>query len=220
VVDVAAPSPRLFLAATSSGLLRSADGGATWQRLTLGSAMSVCALVASKARAGVVLAATPLGLYRSEDSGATWGLVSAAIADAEIHSLALLPGDEQVVFATTPRGLLRSPDEGHTWYWRGGGLPLSDITGLALHPGGRTLYASDFGSGGLYQSDDAGLSWRRLPSDGLVTDHVWAVALDPARPERLLAISAAGGLHALVPPAETAAAGGAQAPTAQGTAPR
>jgi hypothetical protein len=38
-----------------------------------------------------------------------------------------------------------------------------------------------------------------MPTGGLGSDRVWTLGLDPAAPNRLLASSAAGGLHLLVP---------------------
>jgi hypothetical protein len=38
-----------------------------------------------------------------------------------------------------------------------------------------------------------------MPTDGLASDRVWALGIDPAAPERVLAASVAGGLHLLVP---------------------
>jgi hypothetical protein len=35
--------------------------------------------------------------------------------------------------------------------------------------------------------------------DGLASDRVWTLGIDPAAPERLLAAASAGGLHLLVP---------------------
>jgi hypothetical protein len=68
-----------------------------------------------------------------------------------------------------------------------------------VNPDGRTLYVSDFTWGGVFRSADAGRSWQRMPTDGLASDHVWALGVDPEAPERLLAAAAAGGLHLLVP---------------------
>jgi hypothetical protein len=46
-----------------------------------------------------------------------------------------------------------------------------------------------------------------MPTDGLGSDRVWTLALDPAAPGRLLASSSAGGLHLLVPAAVGGSAG-------------
>jgi photosystem II stability/assembly factor-like uncharacterized protein len=203
VADLVSLPGRVLIAATPQGLLRTRDGGQSWSRLELGLARAVSALAVIPGESRGVLAATPLGLYESHDAGSSWTQVSRGLGDASIHALAFLPGSDTVVFATTPSGLLKSSDRGRTWQRRGGGLPYSDITGLALHPDGRTVYASDFARGGVFKSGDAGDSWTPLPTDGLASDRVWALALDPASPGRLLAASPTGGLHllSLLPPA-------------------
>jgi photosystem II stability/assembly factor-like uncharacterized protein len=197
VADLAPRPNGGLLAATDHGLLRSDDGGDTWTLERLGSASSVLALAVSPNDPRVAVAATPLGTFRSHDGGATWEPVSRALG-APIHSMSILPGNDDVLFAATTSGLLKSTDQGHVWQRRGGGLPLSDVAGFVAHPDGRTLYASDYVHGGLYVSEDAGDSWRLLPSPGLASDRVWALAVDPASPGRLLAASSTGGLHLLV----------------------
>lgn len=194
VTDVAVLQESTFLAATAQGLLRSANRGASWMQPTLGPGAAL-SVAATPARAGLALAATALGIYRSEDFGLRWTQVSSGLP-AEPRTLAFLPGDERVVFAATPVGLLRSTDQGGTWARGTGGLPVSDITGLALASDGRTLYASDFTWGGVFRTVDGGLTWIRLPGRGLVTERVWAVAIDPPS-SSVLAASPTGGLHLL-----------------------
>ena len=41
----------------------------------------------------------------------------------------------------------------------------------------------------------AGETWDAVPTDGLATTRIWALALDPGRPERVLAATPSGGLH-------------------------
>ena len=86
-------------------------------------------------------------------------------------------------------------DGGRGWWPRGGGLPMLDITGLAVGRDGRTVYASEFTQGGLWHSEDAGETWDAVPTDGLATTRIWALALDPERPGRVLAATPSGGLH-------------------------
>jgi photosystem II stability/assembly factor-like uncharacterized protein len=206
VNDVVALSDRVFLAATSAGLLRTGDGGETWRRPSVWLSGPVAALAASGRQPGLMMAATAMAFFRSRDGGETWTAVSRGLG-ADVHSLAVLPGNDRVVFASTGAGLYRSSDQAQTWTRCASGIPFSDITGLATHPDGRTLYASDFTWGGVFRSQDAGNTWERLPADGLVTDRVWTVALDPTAPDRVLAASPAGGLHLLLPPPPSAAAG-------------
>ena len=72
------------------------------------------------------------------------------------------------------------------------------------------MYATDFTWGGIFRTQDAGRTWERMPTEGLASDRIWTLAIDPSAPERLLAASPAGGLHLLVPPppAATTAGGG------------
>jgi photosystem II stability/assembly factor-like uncharacterized protein len=164
----------------------------------------VTALVASPA--GRVLAATALGVHESSDLGASWSRVSPPLSMPSLQSMAFRPGDERVVYATTARGLLRSDDAGRNWA-RLMGLPTIDIAALALHPDGRTLYAAGYRAAALFRSEDGGDSWRALPTEGLAASRILLLAVDPSRPERLLAAGASGGLHLLAPPQPVAPAG-------------
>jgi len=217
VNDVTALSDRVFLAATSAGLLKSNDGGETWRRPSVWLSGPVAALAAASKQPGLMLAATDMAFFRSRDGGETWTAVSRGLG-ADTHSLAVLPGNDKVVFASTGAGLYRSSDQGQTWGRCASGIPFSDITGLATHPDGRTIYASDFTWGGVFRSQDGGLTWERLPTDGLVTDRVWTVGVDPSAPDRVLAASPAGGLHMLMPPPPPPAAAVPPAPAAPRTA--
>jgi photosystem II stability/assembly factor-like uncharacterized protein len=208
VNDLVALPGGTYLAATSQGLMRSLDGGLTWKRPLVGltGQVKVQAVAASPKLAGLAVAATPLGFFRSLDGGERWTQVSTGLDGADAHRLSFAPNDDAVVFATTSRGLFRSRDRGETWRRVTGGMPQADITGLAMHPDGRTLYASDFTFGGVFRSLDGGETWERLPAEGLASDRVWTLAVDPTSPERVLAASPTGGVHMLMP-APAAAAG-------------
>jgi photosystem II stability/assembly factor-like uncharacterized protein len=200
VTAVACPTPGVVLAATPIGLLRGADDGATWSHLSLGLGGAVTALAASARTPGLAIAASQLGVFESRDSGASWEQVAAGIERTTLRHLLFHHEDDRTLFALSAQGLLKSTDGGHTWAWRGGGLPQSDITGIALAGDGRTLYASDFFHGGIYTSSDLGATWQRLTTEGLSPDRVWALAIDPARPGRLIAATPGGGLHSYTPP--------------------
>jgi photosystem II stability/assembly factor-like uncharacterized protein len=218
VSDVATMDPRIVLAATSQGLLRSADGGLHFERHRLGALRTVERIAVSPGPPPVALAATPLGFFESLDEGARWTPVSGRIGDARVQGLAFLPGSDRVVFAATGEGLYKSENRGRSWRPRGGGLPLLDITSLAVSSDGRTVVASEFTQGGLWLSHDAGETWTAVPTDGLATPRVWTLALDPARPERLLAATPAGGLHEWRPSAEASGtAAGSPVPSKPGS---
>jgi photosystem II stability/assembly factor-like uncharacterized protein len=206
--DVAALSDSTFLAATAKGLLRSVNGGKTWQVQSLGLGGSVSAVARAKGQPGVALAATPFGIFRTGDLGAAWTLVSEPLGRSSVHAIHFLPGNDDVVFATTSQGLYRSTDQGRTWTPRGGGLPLLDITGLGLHPDGRTAFASAFNQGGVWRSEDAGQTWSAVATSGLLSERIWTLAVDPRGPA-ILAAAATGGLQQLSLPSTGGAAAAA-----------
>jgi photosystem II stability/assembly factor-like uncharacterized protein len=210
--DLAVLPGGTYVAATAQGLWRSLDGGVTWKRPLVGltGQVRVHAVAASAKQPGLVVAATPLGFFRSVDAGERWAQVSSGLGEGEAHRLAFLPTNDQVIFATTSAGLFRSRDGGQGWARVTGGIPQADITGLAIHPDGRTVYASDFTWGGVFRSRDGGETWERLPAEGLASDRVWTLAVDPTAPERVLAASPAGGVHMLMPPAAAAAGEGSR----------
>ena len=210
VTDVVAITTRKVLAATSKGLLRTADGGRTWQRMPLGISEQISALAVSPGDSGLVVAATALGVFRSTDGGDTWAQVSSGLGDVLVHSIAFVASRPGFLYAATPKGLFQSADQGVSWERATGGIPWGDITGLAVHPDGRTIYASDFQHGGIFRSIDAGATWERMPTEGLASERIWTVAVDPSSADRVLAASPTGGVHLLLPPAPPVAAAGGQ----------
>jgi photosystem II stability/assembly factor-like uncharacterized protein len=213
VTDVVALSDQVLLAASLQGILRSVDGGATWRRPSLGMWGPASSLAVSGRTLGLVLASTPLGFFKSVDGGDRWVLVSRGLGSTEAHTIAFVPSDDRMVYATSTRGLFRSKDQGATWSQVTGGIPYTDITGLAIRPDGRTLYASDFTWGGIFRSQNGGETWERLSAEGLVSDRVWTLSVDPTAPDRVLVASPSGGLHMLAPaPPPIAAAGGSASP--------
>jgi len=207
VSDLASLSDDVFLAASSQGLLRSADGGQRWQRRFLGVLRTVDRVAVSRGDSPVAIAATPLGFFLSRDGGAAWASLSGRLGEARVHALAFLPGSDRVVFAATPRGLFKSEDQGRTWRARGGGLPLLDITALAPAGDGRTLFAGEFSQGGVWRSEDAGETWAPFPTTGLATSRVWSLTVGLASPARLLAATPSGGLHEWRPTSDSVEVG-------------
>ncbi|MBK6769683.1 MAG: exo-alpha-sialidase [Ardenticatenales bacterium] len=119
------------------GLLRSADGGATWAALaTTGATGEWLAMTRAGPEPGErLVAATTDGLFESGDGGATWAkfgpfkqLVTAAVA----------PTDPNMIYAITPGAynVYRSKDGGVTW--PGSGTPTAAAAPAATATGATT----------------------------------------------------------------------------------
>jgi hypothetical protein len=112
--------PDQVWAGTPAGLLRSQDGGASWEAVV--SDAPVTAVAIDPAGADRLLAYAPppgAGLLESTDAGQSWsptGWILDASDDAVAH-LGIHPNDPQQIYAGTyAENLYRSDDGGQTWH--------------------------------------------------------------------------------------------------------
>lgn len=158
------------------GLLKSQDGGATWQQL----AESVFA-----GRCFTALVVDPSNRQRLY-AGITNAGGFPEKAAARLHPL-----------RNGPVGVFRSTDGGSTWSQLTTGIPNQACTDLAIDPTNPNIvYAAIgriFGSpdNGIYKSTNGGDSWTKL-AGGLPTASVGriSIGLAPSRPSRLYALIA------------------------------
>lgn len=166
------PEDRVILAGTEDhGLLRSDDGGRSWQSVPALASRMVNSL--SLSAQGHVVASTDVGLARSDDGGASWRLVGEDLGG--VGGAVLLPnGDAGVLLAGLPdtgaprvpglphTGVARSEDSGVTWMAANAGLAASAYAGLLLSPHferDQTLYAYDLHPS-FAVSEDGGRTWE------------------------------------------------------------
>ncbi|MET1086088.1 MAG: F510_1955 family glycosylhydrolase [Arthrobacter sp.] len=141
------------------GLIRSADGGQTWDQLSRQGESDFHALTTTKS--GIVAFD---GELRTTPDGKTWQTVPAAFAPA---ALAGHP-DSDTVLATTPEGVRRSTDGGNTWEPLQAG-PVIQFAAFA-HPAEAAGVEPD---GTVHYSADAGATWTRK---GRINGEVQAIA--------------------------------------------
>jgi len=122
-IELVVPSPAFtsdatVLAGTSDGLLRSVDGGGSWQQALVGSRVAAIAFSPTFLNDGLVLVGTEQdGILRSDDRGRTWKSANPGLLDLTALGLACSPAFEadHTVFAATASGIFRSPNAGRTW---------------------------------------------------------------------------------------------------------
>ena len=161
-------SGNLGLAATSSSLLRTTDGGATWSS-TVTPGFSIIGLTflpsSTDALASVYNTATNAGeLRRSTDGGQTWTLVSPIVGGQLIFRMSFSTPSLGIGFIGATNGtahIARTTDGGTTWAIIDTGLP-GVFNDVLLTPQGVGLAVSS--QGGIALSNNFGLTWSSIAS--------------------------------------------------------
>lgn len=184
----------VLFAGTQSGLFRSSDGGASWERLNSAgiAGVPVLAIYAPPSGASRLAVRTAGGLFFSEDLGRNWRLATLPGSDYYLYDLALPVDRDQPVLAGTSRGLLESVDGGATWKLITAGVPAGTVNSVRFHPA-KSGEAFLIQYGKVYRSLDGGTSWELFPSEGLENSSVHTLWLSGETPGRLVALSAARG---------------------------
>ncbi|HLJ82900.1 MAG TPA: hypothetical protein VKT51_01835 [Candidatus Eremiobacteraceae bacterium] len=150
------------------------------------------------------------GVYRTNDGGATWQRVLFKDANTGAIDLASDPQNPQTIFASlwqTRRppwniyppsngpgsGLYVSHDGGSNWSQiHGGGFPSAGLgkIGIAVAPSepNRVYAIVDAKAGGLYRSDDSGVTWKLVDADQRLWQRGWYfchITVDPKDADRV-----------------------------------
>lgn len=124
------------------------------------------------------------GVFTSGDGGRTWQRLRGQ-PPADLMALASAGGSPETIYAgSMSAGVVKTTDGGATWTPSSAGLGSRNVMALAVDRTARqTVYVGT--DDGLYRSDDAGASWRKLPFPG---GNALAVAVSPSDPQVVLAI--------------------------------
>ena len=184
----------VLFAGTQSGLFRSSDGGASWERLMAGgiTGVPVLAIYAPPRGASRLAVRTEGSLLISEDAGRNWRPTPLPGNDYYLYDLALPADRDDPILAATSRGLLQSTDGGANWHLVTDGVPAATVNSVRFHPlRNREAFLIQYGK--VYRSFDAGASWQAFPSEGLENASAHTLWLSPDNPGRMVALSAARG---------------------------
>lgn len=152
------------------------------------------------------------GVYRTTDGGRSWRLVLKGDDDTGANDLAMSSKDPKVLYASMYQrrrtnccmngggpgsGLFKSVDGGETWTRVGGGFPDAPLGRIAVDVYRRDpniVYASveapavtpvDSGRTGVWRSDDAGATWRKLNANNPRPMYFSQVRIDPNNADRV-----------------------------------
>ena len=144
------------------GLMRSKDGGETWESLlsSLAGQQIVSIAVSPRDPRLLWVGTQPAALHESRDGGESWNELQ------EFRILGVREG------------------------WRDAGKGMARVTTIACDPTDPSRLYVGVEIGGAYRSDDGGASWRPI-NEGLF-DEVHQIAVDPRSPNRLYASTGGG----------------------------
>ncbi len=149
----------------SLGVLKSTDGGLTWNSSGLTWAVNqtrrTSRIIIDPNNSNTLLAATSNGVYRTTDAGANWS----QIISGNFKDIIWKPGDSQVVYAAGNNSQFhKSSNNGASFTQITSGLPTSGVSRFALAASidaPNTVYvlagsSADQGFYGIYRSTDEG----------------------------------------------------------------
>ena len=169
----------IMLGIEHGGVVRTRDGGRTWEDLSAGiEYLDVHVVIRDPAQAELFYVATARGFYRSEHGGHDWILSTDGVTRDFFHDFVVRPGMASSLFLATANGsppswirdggaksaIYRSEDGARTWQQLTGGLPDSlepMVWGLVGDPVEDSRLYAAIGNG-VWGSANRGDSWDQL----------------------------------------------------------
>jgi photosystem II stability/assembly factor-like uncharacterized protein len=200
---------RGMMSSYGDGMYKSADAGKTWTHIGLERTRQISRVLVNPTDANLVYVAAQgtrwapsddRGIYRTTDGGATWKRVLFVSQTTAASELEIDPTNPKVIYATTwdmqrtpwsirsggpGSGIWKTTDGGDTWTRLSTGLPsMMGRIGLAVAPAtpNRIYALVEADSGGMYRSDDAGATWRRVSGSRGLQARPWyfmSITVDP-----------------------------------------
>jgi len=196
------------------GVYRSTDGGATWSHLGLERTRQIGRIRVDPEDPDVAWVAaqgnlwkpdSARGVYRTRDGGRSWTKVLYVDTLSGATDLVMDPSDPSTLYAATYQrlrrtwgfngggpgsGIWKTTDAGDHWTELGGGLPAGPRGRIALAISAsdpRILYAEveHADSGGVYRTDDAGATWKRVNALDPRPAYYSQIRVDPKDPDRV-----------------------------------
>jgi photosystem II stability/assembly factor-like uncharacterized protein len=158
--------PSVVYASACSGIYKSQNGGEKFQKVQgiPSTARRTRVLMQDPQNLNIVFAGTTEGLFRTGDSGATW--IRTTGPEVIVNDVYVDPANtNRILIATDRGGVLASNDGGYSFLPANNGFSARQITsyiGDAAQPA--TIYVgvvNDKAWGGVFVSDNGGLSWSQ-----------------------------------------------------------
>lgn len=157
---------------------KTADGGATWNRINKGMIedSDVFSIIVNSANPSVVFASACSGIYKSESAGAQFSKIQGIPFTARrTRVLKQDPGNPSIVYAGTTEGLWKTVDLGKSW--KRVSNPEVVVNDVLIDPrnSSRVLLATD--RSGVLASDDGAGTWS-ASNHGYTHRYVTSIVAD------------------------------------------
>jgi photosystem II stability/assembly factor-like uncharacterized protein len=176
-------------------LLRSADGGATWQRATQMDFRAVNGVAIDPAAGEPSYAATTSGMFRSLDHGQTWAEIGGGLGNGKSYAaVAVDRARAGTAFfeLATGGGVFRTATGGTgTWTDASTGVPMFGFDNIVVDPGNHRAWGTQYG-GGVWTLGDGQSSWVDVTS-GISDKAIRGLAIDRSDNPRVI-VATTGGL--------------------------
>jgi photosystem II stability/assembly factor-like uncharacterized protein len=194
---------QILYVATNDAVLKTRDGGKTWERFPNFSARRVTTLAVDPQLPATVYAGT-MGdaVYKSPDGGQHWLPHNVGLKEhvSYVNQFIFHPTQSEVLYAATTVGAFYTKDGAREWEERMAGMKeVHIVVTLAIDPKDpKILYAGT--TGGAYRSRDGAATWEKV-NNGLIPEEelmaslalgVNLLVVDPVNPEIVYAATTKG----------------------------
>ncbi len=196
------------------GVYKSTDGGRTFKNMGLANSKHIGRIIVDPVDHDVVYVAAlgslygpggDRGVYKTVDGGLTWQRVLFVDEDTGATELVMDPANNKVLYAATYQrrratwgfngggpgsAIWKSSDAGRTWTKLTQGVPAGPLGRIGMdvyRANPNIVYAriEHDTESGVYRSDDAGLSWRKMSSVNPRPMYFSQIRVDPTTDSRI-----------------------------------
>ena len=196
------------------GIFKSTDGGRSWKHMGLRASKQIARVIVDPVDFNVVHVAAlgdlwaaggERGVYKTTDGGQTWKRTLHVNDDTGATELVMDPTNNKVLYAATYQrrrqqwgmngggpgsGIWKSMDGGETWAKLETGIPegAKGRIGMDIYRANpNVLYAriEHATEGGVYRTDDAGATWRKMSSVNPRPMYFSQIRIDPQSDARI-----------------------------------
>ena len=166
-------------------LIRSLDGGDTWEKLSQpAEGNEVLDIALHPSDSATVYLVFEGVVYRSPDRGDSWVLASPDSIDSRIFTIDLHPQNPSRLLAASNTGIFLSTDEGENWQQLSAGP--TGVWDLAFDSTAPNQVYAGTSDEGVYRSRDGGVSWESI-NQGLYNRTIRTLAVNDARTAEVFA---------------------------------